>query len=233
VNKTIINSISFRRFRFALGAFSAIVLGISFSPANGTAAVQSCDPVFGPNSSIGSGIRTSVAAHRSGLVLEVHNTDNRYTNTIWYHVGKRDGPGVNWGPSRVAANGYAPAVTISKEGYVILVHGTSQYGDALYDSDLNYRVGKIDPHGDQNQSIQWLTADKFLDAGVQSSIAMNENGLIVGVHEPGRGGDGIYYWVGRLVTPDAGRNYDIVWDSGHASSSLYFLNLPSDFALSA
>jgi len=121
---------------------------------------------------------------------------------------------VNWGPSRVAANGYAPAVTISKEGYVILVHGTSQYGDALYNSDLNYRVGKIDPYGDQNQSIQWLTADKFLDAGVQSSIAMNENGLIVGVHEPGRGGDGIYYWVGRLVTPDAGRNYDIVWDSG-------------------
>jgi hypothetical protein len=101
------NNAPFHFARLAAGSFWAVALGVCLSLpgfASGsdlqapdataeTGAVQSCQPVFGPNASIGSGIRTFVAAHRSGLVLEVHHTDNRYTNTIWYHVGKRDGPG--------------------------------------------------------------------------------------------------------------------------------------------
>lgn len=41
---------------------------------------------------------------------------------------------------------------------------------------------------------------------------MNDQGVIVGVHEAGRGGNGLYYRVGHLRNP-VGGDYTIQWDS--------------------
>jgi hypothetical protein len=42
---------------------------------------------------------------------------------------------------------------------------------------------------------------------------MNDNGLIVGVHETGHASTGMYYRVGHFTNP-ATWNFTIQWDSG-------------------
>jgi hypothetical protein len=102
-----------------------------------------------------------------------------------------------------------PSVALSKEGYVIVVHSNNNFKSG---TDLYYRVGKINPDGDQNQSIAWLTDFVHWDAGFHAAIAINDRGVIVGVHEAGRGGTGLYYRVGHLRNP-AGGDYTVQWDS--------------------
>jgi len=204
------NSLFFYRCRPALSALSAFVIALGFNPASGNA-WECVDPKFGSVSKLGGGIQSSVAAHASGLVLEFHKTEDRVMKNIWYHVGKRNGSSVTWGPSQdPGVNGYWPTVTISKEGYVIMAysHISSKKG-----SDLYYKVGKIDFDGDQNQAIQWLTGSIHWDNGFHSSIAINDHGVIVGVHETAHASTGIYYRVGHLRNP-AGGEYTIEWDSG-------------------
>jgi hypothetical protein len=77
-------------------------------------------------------------------------------------------------------------------------------------------VGKIDPNGDENQSIAWQTRFIHWDGEVHTSIAINDNGLIVGVHEGNTAGTGLNYRVGHLRNP-AGGDYTIAWTSGSVS----------------
>jgi hypothetical protein len=140
INHACMNIIIVRRCRLALGAFSAMLLGVFAYPPDATAeigAVQSCDPNFGSISALGGGIQPSVAAHSSGLVLEFHHSEDRIIDhTLWYHVGKRNGNSVTWGRSQNSPGtiGFWPAVTLSKEGYVILVISDSSLknGSTLY-----------------------------------------------------------------------------------------------------
>jgi len=207
--------------RLAAGSLWAVALGVCLSlpgfasgsdlQAPNATAENGADAFFGPRSKISGGIQPSVAAHASGLVLEFHNTENRLDTKLWYHVGKRHGNSITWGSSQYSdANGTWPTVTLSKEGYVIMVHSNNGYKNG---SDLYYKVGKIDPYGDQNQTIQWLTGSIHCDNGFHSSIAINDHGVIVGVHETAHSSTGIYYRVGHLRNP-AGGDYTIHWDSG-------------------
>jgi hypothetical protein len=123
-----------------------------------------------------------------------------------------------WGRSQRAPDVYGswPAVAISKEGYVVVVHSTVQYADnsPRSGSEQYYRIGKIDPNGHVNQSISWKTDLIHWDGGYHTSIAINDTGLIVGVHESNaRQGTGLYYRVGQLRNP-AGGDYTIAWSSG-------------------
>ena len=158
------------------------------------------------------GVDTSVTVHPSGLVLEVHQSHGVGNFGLWYHVGMLNGTSVTWGGSQSlgASEGHWPNFAISKEGYVIFVRSSGQFKSG---SELHYQVGKIDPYGGINQSITWLHYGKW-DAGFHSSIAINDNGVIVGVHETGHSSSGLYYRVGHLTNP-AGGDYSITWDSGH------------------
>jgi hypothetical protein len=155
---------------------------------------------------------TSVALHSSGLILEFHRSQN--SDEMWYRWGKLVAPdmtNVTWGASRnIGVRGFWPAVALTKEGYVIEVHSdrASKKG-----SEQFYRVGKIDPYGDQNQTISWKTDFIHWDGGFHTSITMNDNGVIVGVHESNTGGTDLYYRVGHLRNP-AGGDYTIAWTSG-------------------
>jgi hypothetical protein len=158
------------------------------------------------------GVETSLAALPTGLVLEAHQTHSFGGNDLWYHLGSLHGSSLTWEGSQLFPwRGFWPNVAISKEGYVIFVY-SSRPGKSS--SDLYYAVGKINPYGPANQTIQWLTESLRWDSGFHSSIAIKDtDGTIVGVHESGSGGTGLYYRVGHLNNPNAG-DYTIAWDSG-------------------
>jgi len=182
------------------------LLGLALSATPAAAQLQ-----WSPAQSYDTGQDTAVAMHPSGLVLEFHRTHVYGGLTLWYHVGKIDGSTVTWGRSQgLPGSGTWPNVAITREGYVLYVWSTYGYKS---NSDLKYMVGKIDPNGDVNQSITWLTYEKTFDSGFHSSTVVNDNGVIVEVHESGSGGKGLYYRVGHLADPATG-NFNIVWDSG-------------------
>ena len=157
------------------------------------------------------GVDSALAVHSSGLVLEVHQTHVIGGSTLWYHVGKMSSTGVTWGKSHeLDWQGEWPNFALTDDGYVIFVYSTGVYKS---NSSLYYAVGKIDPDGDTDQTITWLTKQLYWDKGFHSSTAVNQNGMILSVHESGSGGKGLYYRVGHLKNP-SGKDYSIVWDSG-------------------
>lgn len=177
----------------------------------GVAAGQTLN--WSPSERYDDGVDTSVAVHASGLVLEFHQSHAAGSFDIWYHVGILNGTSVTWGGSQfMGQTGSWPTVAVSKEGYVIVVWSTGQFKSG---SVLHYRVGRINPHGGTNQSITWETSpDNVWDSGFHSSIAINDSGVIVGVHETGNSSTGMYYRVGHLTSPASG-DFTITWDSGH------------------
>jgi hypothetical protein len=217
------NHISLNPCRLAFPALRAALLIFCFgSPGVGLAAdpnktlaapeTTACDLLFGPSIQFDTGIQTAVALHSSGLALEFHQTHNAQDTTIWYRLGKLQESTVIWGDSqRSGVSGYLPAVTLSKEGYVILVYTNK---DSKSGADLFYRVGRIDPNGDKNQTITWKTESTHWDKGSHASIAINSEGVIVGVHEShGGSSTRLYYRVGKLRNPASG-DFTIQWDSG-------------------
>jgi hypothetical protein len=225
--------IRLRATQSTLGLLSAILLTVSFhfpglanasSQISGalattatsgvTVETSGCDLRFNPFALYDYGVQTSVALHSSGLALEFHRSANDHT--IWYRVGKQNPLNENsirWANSQRAsgAYGYWPAVALSKEGYVIEVHSDREHKDG---AQQFYRVGKIDPTGDETQSIVWKTEFINWDGGFHTSIAINDNGLIVGVHQiNATSGTGLYYRVGQLKNP-AGGDFTIAWSSG-------------------
>jgi hypothetical protein len=180
-----------------------------FALSANTAASQTLE--WSPSENYDQGGQSSVAVHRSRLVLEAHQTP--FGDRMWYHLGMLNGTSVTWGGSQrlpgVGAQNW-PNVAITKEGYVIFVYSM---GDFKRIGNLYYMVGRIDPNGGTDQSITWLTDELPIDAGFHSSIAINENGVILLAFESGSGGDGLYYRVGHLSNP-AGGYYNILWDSG-------------------
>jgi hypothetical protein len=193
-----------------LAIFNPLPIGAAASNSTYSAATPTgVDVQLGLSREYDSGVQTSNALLFSGLVLEFHKSASNAG--IFYRVGKLQGMSVTWGNSQHSGgDGYWPAVALSKEGYVIVVRSNK---DTKSGSEQYYRVGKIDPQGDQNQSIAWKTDFIHWDGGFHTSIAMNDNGVIVGVHEGNSSGNRLYYRVGHLRNPDGG-DYTINWGSG-------------------
>lgn len=172
-----------------------------------------CDLLFDRSQLTSHGERGSVALHSSGLVLFFNAEDRSdHRPEISYRVGKLNGTVVTYGALHSYPTiGYRPAVILSEQGYVILVYSDQSTPNG---SDQFYQVGTIDPNGDINQTISWKTDVTFYDRGFDTSIAMNDNGVFVGVHESHNGSSTrLYYRVGHLINPTDG-DYRIGWDSG-------------------
>jgi hypothetical protein len=188
--------------------------GISTTPKARVAVETSgCDLQFKPFDLVADGEQNSIALHSSGLALEFHRQP--MGDGIWYRVGKQNPQNkyyIVWGHDQrdSGAHGYWPTVALSKDGYVIEVHSDRNHRSG---SQQYYRIGRIDPNGDENQSISWKTEFINWDGGFHTSIAINDNGLIVGVHES-NSSTGLYYRVGQLRNP-AGGDYTIAWSSGY------------------
>jgi hypothetical protein len=196
---------------FFPGAAYADDSGSQYASSSLAALQDACDLQFGASRLLGNkDEHPTVALHSSGLVLQFFRTPGRAE--ISYRVGLKIGDTVAWGSSQSSGRtGARPAVTISKEGYVILVNSDRDYNTA---SQQYYRVGTIDPYStDLNQSITWKTESVHWDGGFNTSVAMNDSGVIVSVHQSNTGGTGLYYRVGQLRNP-AGGDYMIAWTSG-------------------
>ena len=181
---------------------------VSATLANKTAAADTSKLEFDPPVFYGNGLQSSLAAKSSGLVLQFNRAP--LNDEIWYNVGKLGMTSMVWGANQFSGlRGHWPTVALTKDGYVLVVYNNQ---DRKNGCQLYYRVGKIDPLGDQNQSITWLTNSIHWDAGYKASISINDKGVIVGVHETGHNSNGMYYRVGHLRNP-AGGDYTVQWDS--------------------
>jgi hypothetical protein len=169
-----------------------------------------CDVQFGLSTRFERGKQASVALNGSNWVIETHKSPEN--TDLWYRLGKLNGNIVTWGDShRIGVGGYWPAVVLSKQGYVIEVHSDQDDRDG---ATMYYEAGKIDLNGDVNQSIDWRVFDTKYDAGFHANIAINDDGVIVGVHESMGSSNRLYYRRGHLANP-AGGDFNIIWNSGH------------------
>jgi hypothetical protein len=148
------------------------------------------------------GVDPSIATLPSGLFVEVHRAFKNLR--IWYRIGRLNGTSVTWGESQsTPANGNYPRVAMNSSGLLIVIHSGNS------NRDLYYQVGQIDPNAGVQQSITWLTDFEHWDAGVKASIAINDDGWIVGAHE-GSTSSNLYYRVGRFKNV-AAHDYRIDW----------------------
>lgn len=132
------------------------------------------------------GYNPSVAINKNNVVVEVHETSNIFTNSMYYNVGIVNGEKVDWGEDEKYDSGKQPCVSINDMGVVVEVH-KSQSHDTLY-----YRVGQI-----RGKKIDWGDSHKY-DDGIAPSVSVNNNGVVVEVHKS-EWHDKLWYRVGRIA----------------------------------
>jgi hypothetical protein len=162
------------------------------------------------------GEQTSVSIARNGnYIVEFHRSENN--RKMWYHVGRitelyfPSGYAISWGKSHnVDVNCEWPSVTVTKEGYVILVN--SPGGQVV--NQILYWVGKINLGGSLDQDIQWSVKAQAFGYGFHPSVDVNSSGQIALVYECQNGCKGdLNYRLGHLENPAANK-FNIVWDTG-------------------
>jgi hypothetical protein len=183
------------------------------NPLIGPVGPTGCDVYFGSSTEYtDDGRETLVAMNSAGLVVEAH-VGGDLAHDIWYRLGKLDATSrtIHWGSDRKAeAKGAWPAVALGENGYVYLM-----YSDAIFRSASRqyYRVGTLNPQGDQNQQIAWKT-DKFPvsgDRGFHASLSVWGN-LLVGTYETSDSNT-CSYAIGTPNNPGAG-DFGIHWYTG-------------------
>ncbi|HAG82986.1 MAG TPA: hypothetical protein DCL61_17955 [Cyanobacteria bacterium UBA12227] len=163
------------------------------------------------------GNNPSVAVNNQGLVVEVHETG---TGEIWYHIAqlKPDKPN-NWVEFQSGIyydKGYSPSVAINDNEIVVEVHQSEGLK-----TDLWYRTGRVN-----GQKIDWQPVNDSgdqsgkYDKGNNPSVAINNFGRVVEVHETGTGE--IWYHIAQLK-PDKPNNWvefqpGIYYDKGYSPS---------------
>jgi hypothetical protein len=164
------------------------------------------------------GDQQGVAVNSSGVIVEVHKSEGYFGSTLWYHIGSLVAGKVTWGKvqkidqSSIPGSALStwPSVALTNDNYVIVVFSEGRFRP---DGKLYYQVGKVDPTGPVDQSIDWLTTWALYDTGFHPDISVNNNGKIAEVHE-GDSNTTLWYRLGHMKNPSAG-DYDIIWDSGN------------------
>jgi len=163
------------------------------------------------------GDQQGVAVNSSGVIVEVHKSEGFFGSTLWYHIGRLNAGKVTWGKVQVIDQSSIPhgalttwpSVALTNDNYVIVVFSEGRFRS---DGKLYYQVGKVDPTGSVDQSIEWLTEWAQYDTGFHPNISVNNYGKIVEVHE-GDSSSTLWYRLGHMRDPSAGE-YDIIWDTG-------------------
>ncbi|WP_420553353.1 hypothetical protein [Tenacibaculum aiptasiae] len=102
------------------------------------------------NKKYSSGKSPSVASNSKNVVIEVHETSNIATNTLYYKVGIIENGKISWGKDHSFDKGFNPSVAINDEGMITTVHETTN----TVTSSLYYRLGKVDTN---KKEINWST----------------------------------------------------------------------------
>lgn len=132
------------------------------------------------------GFRPAIALNNKNLVVEVHETSNLFTNSMYYKIGTLNDNAIEWwGDDEKYDSGVQPNVAINDYGVIVEVH-KSQAHDQLY-----YRVGKLN-----GQSIKWGKSRDY-EKGSKPSVAITNSGLVVTVHQSDEHAK-LSYKVGRI-----------------------------------
>lgn len=173
-----------------------------------------------------SGIAPSVAINNNGLVVEVHQSQSH--DTLWYRVGKVNGDKIDgWDDGEksieieVAKGGINPSVAITDDGLVVMVYQSWSPGGGVDESTphyLWYRIGRV-----QSDEIIWVKGDGsksvlYDDYGLNPSVAITNDGLVVEVHEKSVGtGEQVQRRVWYRGTGKVNNNTIEGWDDKKSS----------------
>ncbi|UUC44950.1 hypothetical protein [Flavobacterium cerinum] len=141
---------------------------------------------WGESTPYSEGFHPSIALNNKNIVVEVHETSNIVTNSMYYKVGTLKDDSIEWwGKDEKYDSGVQPNVAINDYGVIVEVHKSQSY-DKLY-----YRVGKLN-----GQSIKWGPSRNY-EKGIKPAVAITNAGLVVEVHQS-EGHPKLYYRVGRI-----------------------------------
>lgn len=163
-------------------------------------------PLFGGEALLydNNGGRPQVALNDSGVVVAVHQVE---PGKVRYKVGAigPDGRTILFGsslPPSTRDDGWTPSVAINNHGVVIMVHRwKAREGDYA----LWYHLGVVKS---ESKTIAFGERQWYEEAGANPSVALNDEGFVVVVHE----------WNGNLWGRTGELNdarTGIVWESPH------------------
>lgn len=157
---------------------------------------------FGSSHDYDEGTSPNIAVRGNGLAVEVHNAPTGYD--LWYRLGflflnDKNNRHIMWGTSVKYGTGRSPAVAINADDVAVEVHASENV------NNLWYHVGKANP---TTQRVEWGSSIKYDLGGNSPSVAINQAGVVVGMHE---GSGHLWYRVG-LVNAQA---KTIDWGSSH------------------
>jgi hypothetical protein len=137
------------------------------------------------------GVRPSVAINNNGLVVEVHKSQG-LKNTFWHRLGQVEGGIIKWRNNDKSTEygvGLEPSVAITDDELVVEVHQSIIHDDGS--GQLYYHVGKV-----KGDTIDWGKSH-YYDNGVQPSVAITNDELVVEVHTS-QNFNTLYYHVGKV-----------------------------------
>ncbi|MBH8577429.1 NUDIX hydrolase [Nostocaceae cyanobacterium CENA369] len=138
------------------------------------------DKTFGKAHRYASGTYPDIAVNNNNVVVEVHQDGD----DLRYRVGKVDDDKIAWSEKGHHYDlGDPPSVDINDNGLVVEVHKSQGLNATLW-----YRLGKVE--GDK---IAWRNENSIrYDSGEFPSVAINNKGIVVEVHQSQ--GDSLTLW---------------------------------------
>lgn len=180
----------------------AIGAVITFTTFPCTAFAQR-DVEFGLGLQYDTGFEPSIAVNNSGTVLEVHRSE--VAGRLWYHVGRVNGPTIQWGPSINYDTGTAARCALNNNNVAVEVHKSEVLGK------LWYHVGTV-----RGNQLSWSKSVQY-DTGASPSVAINDFGFVVEVHKS-ETLPKLYYHVGKISGQQIIWGPSIQYDNGVSPS---------------
>ena len=139
----------------------------------------------------------AVAITRLGRVVEVHRAEKTYP--LYHRVGDLNEATIIWKQSIRYGTGMTPHVAVNNHNVVVEVHKNEATGRTLY-----YTVGRLIA-----DRVDWGQPQRTFryDTGIRPSVALNDSGVVVEVHEA-QYYDDLWYKLGRV------QGNEVIWEGG-------------------
>ena len=133
------------------------------------------------------GKEPSIALNDNNTVVEVHRSQNN--NNFYYRVGTVNPAETNipFGPSIKYDAGVRPVIALNNLQQVVEIHKSAN------NHGLWLHTGTVDP---LRNTIDWGPSRSLNDSGIYPSIAVNDQGMVMEVHQS-QNNDNIWYRVGK------------------------------------
>ena len=220
---TVSNKISFARFDRAhigdfptdyRGTFAAIIRDIDDDGRNmpyastGGENTFTCDytlaincinqiprRVWGPTNFYDSGKEPSIALNDNNTVVEVHRSGSN--SSLYYSIGTLSGEEITFGNSVNYDTGIRPVVSINNDDSIVEIHkSASNDGLWIHTGSVVTISNSIFGFSYSTRLIDWGPSRSLNNSGVYPSIALNDNNLVMEVHQS-QHSDDIWYRVGN------------------------------------